>query len=150
MDVPNRFRKEEIGFVADIEKMFHSFWVPIEQRDAVRFFWWDSNRAGNELKIYRANVNIFGSRSSPSIANHALRHITTSEFARTVPESCNYINDNFYVDDGLGSAANPEAAINILSGARNLLSEFNIHLHKIVSNDDVVLDAFFRERNKCE
>ena len=75
------------------------------------------------------------------MANHALRHTTTSEFAQTVPESCNYINNNFYVDDRLGFAVSSEATVDILAGARRLLSDFNTQLHKIVSNDKAVLDA---------
>ena len=140
--VLNRFRKGEVGFVADVEKMFHAFWVPTEQRDALRFFWWDNNCPGNELKIFRANVHIFGNRSSPSVATYALRHTTTSNFAETVPNSCSYINTNFYVDDGLGSEDSVESAIKTLSGARAILAEFNIRLHKIVSNDRSVLEAF--------
>ena len=35
-----------------------------------------------------------------------------------------------------------KAAIDILVGARRLLSEFNIHLHNIVSNKKAVLDVF--------
>ena len=73
-----------------------------------------------------------------------MRYITPSP--ANSPKWCrviySYININFYVDDGLGSAVSSEAAIDTLSGARRLLSEFNIHFHKIVSNDEAVLDAY--------
>ena len=137
-----RFRSDEIAYAADIKKMFHAFWVPSQQRDALRFFWWADNVPGNKLKIYRANVHVFGNCSSPAIATFALRWTTDNEEARKYPDACAYINRNFYVDDGLGSAPNVTKATTTLTGARTLLSRYNIRLHKIVSNHPDVLKAF--------
>lgn len=56
-----------------------------------------------------------------------------------------FINSQFYVDDGLGSASDPQTAIQILQEAKNVPGSFNIHLHKIASNNSTVLSAFPRE-----
>lgn len=38
-----RFRQGEVGFVADVQAMFHSFYVTPEHRDVMRFFWFSDN-----------------------------------------------------------------------------------------------------------
>ena len=41
--VLSRFRKEETAVTCDIEQMFHSFYVNPEDRDLLRFLWFESN-----------------------------------------------------------------------------------------------------------
>ena len=137
-----RFRNEEVGYAADIEKMFHAFHVPPSQRDVLRFFWWDNNKPGAELKIYRAKVHIFGNCCSPAIATLGLRKTTEDEYAKGFPEACSYIRENFYVDDGLGSSVSVDSAVKVITDTRTLLMRYNIRLHKIKSNQRSVLEAF--------
>ena len=68
-----RFREKEVGFVADIQSMFHCFHVPEDQRNFMRFFWFKDNNPDNPLVQFRANVHIFGNKSSPSVAIAGLR-----------------------------------------------------------------------------
>ena len=137
-----RFRTHKVGFVADVEAMFHAFYVEPTHRDALRFFWWDQNAIGGNLKVFRANVHVFGNRSSPAIATYALRQTTKGEDAERFPEACEYIRRNFYVDDGLGTAESVEASIKILQDARSLLAPYNVRLCKIVSNRREVTAVF--------
>jgi hypothetical protein len=71
-----RFREGEVGFVADIESMFHAFYVDENHRDFLRFYWYKNNNPNNKLVQYRANVHIFGNKSSPSVAKYGLRYTT--------------------------------------------------------------------------
>ena len=137
-----RFRTNEVGFIADVEKMFHAFWVPPEHRDSIGLFWWKGNQPGSKLAICRANVHVFGYCSSPARATFTQRHTTTGENAAQFPLACSYMNRNSYVDDVLGSATSPEEVIRTLTDTRTLLTGFNIRLHKIVSNRGEVIDAF--------
>ena len=137
-----RFRKGEIAFSADVEKMFHAFYVREEDRDLLRFFWFEGNNPENEIVEYRANVMIFGNNSSPACATYGLRYTTLDEKSQSLPESCKFINHNMYVDDGLGSADTVSEALDILQGSISILARYNIRLHKIVSSSQDVLDAF--------
>ena len=70
-----RFRRWGIGFSADIENMFHQFFVPREDSTYMRFFWFKGNVAepGQPLDEYWARVHIMGNKGSPAIANLGLR-----------------------------------------------------------------------------
>ena len=137
-----RFRLGEVGFVVDIEKMFHSFYVRKEHRDLLRFFWYKDNSPEKPLIQYRSNVMIFGSRASPACATYGLRHATKHPEAQKYPEACQLLTQNVYVDDCLGSTDDEGEAVRILQESIHLLSRYNIHLHKLCSSSPVVMDAF--------
>ena len=137
-----RFRHHRVGFAGDVECMFHAFHVSPEHRDALRFFWWKENDPTQALVTYRANVHVFGNKSSPAIATFGLRHTTTCGDANEMVSAKSFILNNFYVDDGMGSADTAEEAIRILADTRKILGNKNIRLHKIISTDDKVLAAF--------
>ena len=134
-----RFRQKEVGFTADIECMYHSFYVPSDQCDLLRFFWWKENDTTKDLVTYRARVHVFGNRSSPAIATFGLRYTTRD--ARDSKAS-QLIHENFYIDDLLCSENNPQEAISALESTRKILADHNIRLHKIVSTHKTVLEAF--------
>lgn len=136
-----RFRKGLIGFVADIENMFNNFKVAKEHKDYLRFYWFRDNSPSRDLIQYRSTSHIFGCTSSPAVANFCLRS-TTNDLAEDKPLATDYIQNAFYVDDGLSSANCVEDAITTLTDSVGILSRFNIRLHKILSNSSEVLRAF--------
>ena len=137
-----RFRNNTVGFSADVECMFHAFRIPLQHQDALRFFWWSDNDPSKKLTAYRSKVHTFGNKCSPSIAAHGLRLSTQHPRAKELDKGSQFILDNFYVDDGLGSEPTVEAAVNTIEQAREILKIFNIRLHKIVATDTNVLQAF--------
>ena len=145
-----RFREGPVGFVTDVNSMFHQFYVPPEERNFLRFYWWKSNLPSSPIIPYRARVHIFGNTSSPSIATFCLRKAAeTDKDFEAPPNLANYvevaqkfINDHFYIDDGLGVASNIEDGIKIVETARYLLGRYNIRLHKILSNKSELTRAF--------
>ena len=137
-----RFRMHRVGFVADVECMFHSFHVSPEDRDALRFYWWANNDPSKEITAYRANVHVFGNKCSPALATYGLRYTTTDPDAASLTDAKDFILNNMYVDDGMGSADTVEDAVQILKDARSILSKYNIRLHKIVSPSKKFLSAF--------
>lgn len=68
-----RFRKEPIGFMADIKSMFHQVRVDRSHVDYLRFLWWPQGDTSNTTEEYHMLVHIFGAVSSPSCASFALR-----------------------------------------------------------------------------
>lgn len=100
-----RFRQDIVGFVADNEQMFHFFLVQGQHRDLLRFFWYSD--PNGELTEYRMKVHVFGNTSSPAIAAFCLRKTADVGEQEFVSDAKDFVYDNFYVDDGLKSVANP-------------------------------------------
>ena len=70
-----RFRKFSIAFSSDIECMFYQVKIPDNQRDLLRFMWWQNGDTTQKPKVYRKTVHLFGAVSSPSCANYGLRRV---------------------------------------------------------------------------
>ena len=135
-----RFREGLIGFVADINKMFNNFKVPEEQRNYLRFYWYSNNSPRNKLVQYRSKSHIFGCTSSPAVANFCLRFVAKDLAADNLAK--NYIENAFYVDDGLSSANSASEAVETLQQAIAALGKYNVRLHKVNSSSREVLQAF--------
>ena len=137
-----RFRKYSTAFMADIEQMFYSFVVPEDHRDFLRFLWYGNNDPDGAIVEYRMKVHIFGNTSSPAIATFGLRktaEVGEPEFGSDAKE---FVDNDFYVDDGLKSMPNSRQAIDLLQRTQAMLATGNLRLHKISSNDPKVTDAF--------
>lgn len=137
-----RFREHRIGFISDIEKMFNSFALPPNQRDCYRFFWYKNNDCQQSLVQYRSTCHLFGSRSSPAIANFGLKYTANQPIADHYPEAVPFIRHGFYVDDGIYSTPSIQKAVETIKGAIEILKKFNIRLHKILCSSHEVLKEF--------
>ena len=137
-----RFRQQPVAFMADIEQMLHSFLVQDSHRDLLRFFWYKDNNLDRELTEYRMKVHVLRNTSSPAIATYCLRktaEVGEQEFGSDAKE---FVENNFYVDDGLKSVADPGKAIDLLHRTHAMLATANLRLHKIASNHPAVTQAF--------
>ena len=131
-----RFRERKVAVSGDIKGMFQNFKVNVEHRQYLRFFWWKENDPTKPLVAYQINTHAFGLKSSPSVANFALRSIAdkiddSSEAGQKVSNS---LCSNFYVDDLLTSTNTPEEASELVTGLTDNLSRYGIKLHKFASN----------------
>lgn len=130
------FRAGYIAFSADVECMFHNFRLKILDSDYLRFHWFKNNDPTKEITQYRAKVHVFGNCSSSAVACLGLR------YAASLPGASNsvrlFINEQLYVDDGLGSADTVESAVKTLEETVETLKKYNIRLHKIVSSPNVI------------
>ncbi|XP_048734152.2 uncharacterized protein LOC125650167 [Ostrea edulis] len=134
-----RFRRDQIAVIADIEQMFYSFYVKEEHRDFLRFLWYRNNNPEDELIDYRMRVHVFGNTPSPAVATYGLRKAVENG-DRDVRD---FVERNFYVDDGLVSVPTTDEAIELVKETQQVLKEQgNIRLHKIASNSVAVMNAF--------
>ncbi|XP_067948768.1 uncharacterized protein [Watersipora subatra] len=131
-----RFRKEQVAIACDIERMFYNFYVNEEDRDFLRFLWFDE--CGN-IEEYRMTVHLFGATSSPAVATHCLQKLARDNKNHS-PTAANFIQQNFYVDDGITSVPTTSDAKKLISDARTLCERGNLRLHKFLSNKMEVLD----------
>ena len=60
-----RFRKEAVALMCDIEGMFHQVRVAEQDRDLLRFLWWEDGDTSKEPIEFRMTVHLFGATSSP-------------------------------------------------------------------------------------
>ena len=149
--VLSRFRKDQVAFVCDVEKMFFQFSVREDHRDFFRFLWWEhGNYETEEPTEFRMRVHLFGAVSSPSVANFGLQQAANDGENMFGSETADFVRSDFYVDDGLKSVATEDAAISLIINARGLCANRGLRLHKFVSNSSVVLDSIpLEDRAKC-
>lgn len=136
-----RFRKGPIAFCCDVEKMYHQFHVTEHHRDYLRFLWWEDGDTTKPLQDYRMKVHIFGAKSSPGCANYCLKQIAKDN-EEIHPESSDFLQRNFYVDDGLQASETVTEAVTTLKKAREICEKGNLRLHKITSNSEALKTCF--------
>ena len=139
--VLQRFREEKIAIIGDIESMFNNFKVSPKDRDLLRFFWFKDNQPDNDIVQYRAIGHIFGCTSSPGVAAYCMRRAALLPSAEPYEKGREFIQNSFYVDDGISSVGTVEEAITVIKEASEILKFCNIRLHKILSNSWEVLAA---------
>ena len=109
-----RFRQDPVALVGNIEQMFHSFKVKEEFRDFLWFLWYKDNDPNGAITEYRMKVHIFGNTLSPAVANYALRKTAEVGEAKFGSDTKSFVDNNFYVDDGLHSAPDSTMALDLL------------------------------------
>lgn len=87
-------------------------------------------------------VHLFGNAPSPAIATFGLRHTADDGEETFGKETSQFVHRNFYVDDGLSSRPTANRDVNLLRDAQAMLATANIRLHKVVSNEVAVMEAF--------
>ncbi|KAL0153706.1 hypothetical protein M9458_050984 [Cirrhinus mrigala] len=137
-----RFRKESVAITADIQQMFYCFLVKEEDRNFLRFLWFRDNDPSKDIVEYRMKVHVFGNSPSPAIAIYGLRKAAHLEGKEQDSEVQQFVERDFYVDDGLKSLPTVEAAVSLLKRTQTILARSNVRLHKIASNKREVMEAF--------
>ena len=114
-----RFRQESVAVAADIEQMFHNFKVKENHRNFLKFFWYRDNNPDLDFIEYRMTVHVFGNTPSPAIASYGLR----KSVEHSTHDVRDFVNRNFYVDDGLVSTPHADSAAELISKTKFALSE---------------------------
>lgn len=122
--------------------MFHCFLVKTEHRNFLRLLWFKDNDLTKEVTEYRMRVHVFGNSSSPAVTIYGLRRAAQESESECIPDVCQFVQRDFYVDDGLKSLPTVDSAITLLKATQRVLALSNLRLHKIASNSPEVMDAF--------
>ena len=134
-----RFRQEMIAFMCDLEAMFHQFKVAEEDRDYLRFYWWENGDTTRNPVQYRMTVHLFGAASSPGCSNFGLKKAATDNESEFGSDAANFIRNNFYVDDGLKSVATVSEATSLIEKTKSICARGGMRLHKFISNSKEVI-----------
>jgi hypothetical protein len=134
-----RFRKEAIAVTTDVEQMFYNFKVREDHRNYLRFIWHENNDINRPFIDYRKTVHVFGNRPSPAVATYGFRKAVENADQDVI----DFINDSFYVDDGLISCCDVQEATSLIKRSQRALYENgHLRLHNITSNSKLVLNEF--------
>ncbi|XP_077505202.1 uncharacterized protein LOC144114982 [Amblyomma americanum] len=109
-----RFRKEPMAITVDIKHMFNWFLVRDDHRNYLRFLWFRNNGIYSDVVEYRMKVHVFGNSPSPAVATYGLRRTAREgeeEFGSDVRQ---FIERDFYVDDGLNSLSKDKDVISLI------------------------------------
>ncbi|XP_031563973.1 uncharacterized protein LOC116299455 [Actinia tenebrosa] len=136
-----RFRKENIAFTCDAEQMFHIFFVDPDNRDFLRFHWFEGNDLDGHIVEYRMKVHLFGVVSSPGVANYCLQETARAGRQEFGDEATEFLLQDFYVDDGLKSVPTVEDAISLIKKVKAMCDAKKLRLHKFTNNSKAVLEA---------
>lgn len=134
-----RFRKELIAFMCDLEAMFHQFKVKEEDRDYLRFYWWENGDITKTPVQYCMTVHLFGAASSPGCSNFGLKKTATDNEWEFGSDAAEFIRKDFYVDDGLKSVATVSQATSLIENTKSICARGGMRLHKFISNSKEVI-----------
>lgn len=85
-------------------------------------------------------VHLFGATSSPGCVNYALKTSANDE-KDLGPEAANFIQKDFYVDDGLKSVESVHDAVNLIKDTKEICRRGGFKLHKFTSSHKEVIEA---------
>ena len=114
VDVLRPFRREPVGMMGDIEKMFHQVMVIQNNRDCMELYCWPVGDLEYQLKIYTMAVHIFGAVSSLSCTNYALQETIKDDkqlFSNRITQSA---LSRLYVDDWLNLVPTHEEVVQLV------------------------------------
>lgn len=93
--------------------------------------------------MWRAHV--FGNLPSLSVAVYRFKRAAVEGEQEYGSDARLFIEQHFYVDDGLKSFSSESEATGVLHRAQQMLAQSNLFVHKISSNSPVVTRAFPNE-----
>lgn len=133
------FRREAVAVICDIERMFHQFFVTPEHRTYLRFLWWQHGNLDSEPREYQMAVHLFGA-ASPGCANFGLKYLAQQQES-DYPTAAPFVQNSFYVDDGLVSVPTVKEASNLIVEAQELCKRGGLRLHTFNTNVREVLSC---------
>ena len=141
LGVLTRFRQHTIATMADIESMLYQVRVLENQRRYLQFLWWEDGDSRNVVQEYEMCVHTFGSTSSPSCANYALRKAASEGESKYGREASDTLRRSFYVDDMLKSTEEPSKTIKLVQNVCSMCKDGGFNLTKVISNSRDVIES---------
>ena len=135
-----RFRQYPVAVVGDIRGMFSQVLVDEQDRDALRFLWFENNDLHQPVVTYRMRTHVFGAKCSPCCAAFALRMVASDNTTNADPDTVQAVLKNIYVDDLCVSCPIESGAIRLITQLQKLLVSGGFKLTKFLSNSRTVME----------
>ena len=117
-----RFRQYPFVVVGDIKGMFSQVLVAEDDRDALRFLWFEDHDLDGPIMEYQMRSHVFGAKSSPCCAAYALRRVASDNETNADIDAVETIRSNIYVDDLCKSCPTEQEAVKLMTQLRQLLA----------------------------
>ena len=134
LDILLRFRSHLIPLTADIEKAFLMVSIAEQDRDVLRFLWFDNvlleKPATIELRFARV---VFGVSASPFLLNATVKH-HLEKYLDTHSETVTAILQSIYVDDIVFGAEDEESAYKLYRESKEILRNGSFNLRKFTTS----------------
>ena len=132
-----RLRENEVAFMGDIKKMYHSVKTPPVEQHTHRFLWRDMNVC-EEPDTYVIQRVSFGDKPSATIATVALRK--TAQMRNEVPpEAAKIILENTYMDDIIDSVRDKRKARSTTRDIEKLIDKGRFKVKGCIDSKDEML-----------
>ncbi|GBN59184.1 hypothetical protein AVEN_122821-1, partial [Araneus ventricosus] len=131
-----RFRSGAIGVIADVKQAFLQIRLRTEDRDVLRFLWWE-NTGCSEIRIYRHCRVVFGVSSSPFLLNATISyHLEREKFqTESLRKTIGHLKEGFYVDNLVTSVNDSTELEQLKSQSIEIMKEGAFELRCWASND---------------
>ncbi|GFY48814.1 integrase catalytic domain-containing protein [Trichonephila inaurata madagascariensis] len=131
-DILLRFRLNAVAFTADLKQAFLQIMLNEEDRDVTKFLLSNDPFDESQLpSVYRFTRVLFGISSSPFLLSSTIKnHLKKYSEKYTV----DFLNENIYVDDIIGSQPIVNQALTITLEATKIFEDASISLHKWQTN----------------
>ncbi|GBM67651.1 hypothetical protein AVEN_221435-1 [Araneus ventricosus] len=126
-----RFRKNRIGLISDIKKMFRMIFIDESQRDLLRIVWKES--IDDPIKTYKMNRVVYGTTCAPYLAKRVLKQLAMDD-GHNYPLAASAVSSDMYMDDLLTGAADIYSAKQLKEQLIALFRGGGMQLHKWSSN----------------
>ena len=144
------FRSNPVGLTADIEKAFLMVSIKEEDRNMLRFLWFDDpDRDRPKIAQFRFNRLLFGLRPSPSILGATIAHHLRL-YKQSEPEMAALLEKSLYVDDLLSGAGDDEKALEIYHKSKRIMAGGGFNLRKWNSNSPNVMSEISKSERPQE
>ena len=147
-----RFRANPIALIADIEKAFLMIAVHKNDRDVLRFLWYqDVNETDLEQVTYRFCRVVFGVTCSPFLLNVTLKH-HIEKYANEHPEVCSKLISSLYADDVSTGGHSIEESFKFYEISKEIMKQGGFNLRKWHSNSEELTEriAEFEKQQQCK
>ena len=128
--------------MCDIEQMFHSF-----HQNFLWFLLFKNNDLSKWIIENKMTVHLFSNGPSPAIATFGPREKADDSEEKYGERNNRLCPQKLYVNDRLISCPTENEAITLIRNAQAMLATANLHLHKVVSNSVLIMEA---SRRLCQ
>ena len=146
-DVLLRFRMNKIALIGDLEKAFLQISINPNQRDLLRFLWFDDSDLENARIVkLRFTRLAFGLTCSPYILNSTIRHHLEG-CQHSDPEFTKNVINSLYVDDYASSFNSESEAFEMYRKLKETFKNGGFNMRKWGSNCTKLLDKIESAEN---
>lgn len=130
----NRFRLEKYGVIADIRKAFLQIGIREEDRNFLRFLWWEGGDPG-KMKVFRHRRVVFGVNCSPFLLGATLNYHLSNVENHLQNIACK-LKKSMYVDNCVTSCKSKEELMHFIKQSKEIMFSAGFDLRGWVYNSE--------------